>query len=170
MFDMIKKSALVATVGTLAFSSAAIAIETPPVSEVTVEVSAEAAQDDNAARVYDTITVDLAKAISERVTRGTGGDAYNIKVDIRKLALDGDTLQPDDTEFNQLEGVVVFNGPRSGAGNATLPIRISAVTGDQTAPEGVIMIKPGTDDFYDAMIAGFADNVAEELTGVYTGG
>lgn len=170
MFNVIKKAALVATVSTLALGSAAYALDTPPVSEVKVEVSAEAAQDSNAARVYDTITTDLAQAISERVTLGTGDDTYDIKVDIRKVALDGDTLLPDDTEFNQLEGVVVFDGPNAAKGNETLPIRISAVTGDQVVPAGYIALKPGTDDFYDAMIIGFAENVAEQLSGVYTGG
>lgn len=170
MLNVIKKTALAATVSTFALASAAAAVETPPVAEVKVEVSVEAAQDSNAARVYDTITTDLAQAISEQVTLGTGSDAYDIKVDIRKVALDGDTLLPDDAEFNQLEGVVVLQGPNPAAGNETFPVRISAMTGEQVVPAGFIEIKPGADDFYNAMIVSFAENVAEQLSGVYTGG
>ena len=169
MFNVMKKAALVATVSSLTLGTAAYAMQTPPVAEVKVEVSVEAAQDTNAARVYDTITTDLAQAITERVTLGTGDDTYDIKVDIRKVALDGDTLLPDAQEFNELEGVVVFDGPNTAKGNETLPIRISAMTSDTPAPAGTIQVKPGTDDFYDAMIAGFADNVAEQLSDVYTG-
>lgn len=170
MLNVIKKTALAATVSTFALASVAAAVETPPVAEVKVEVSAEAAQDSNAARVYDTITTDLAQAISEQVTLGTGSDAYDIKVDIRNVALDGDTLLPNDAEFNQLEGVVVLQGPNPATGNETFPVRISAMTGEQVVPAGFIEIKPGTDDFYNAMIVSFAENVAEQLSGVYTGG
>lgn len=170
MLNAIKTTALAATVSTIALASTAVATQTPPVAEVQVDVSVDAAQDSNAARVYDTITTDLAQAISERVTLGTGEDAYDIKVDIRKVALDGDTLLPDEEEFNQLEGVVVLNGPKAGKGNETFPVRISAMTGEQVVPAGFIEIKPGTDDFYDAMIISFAENVVEQLSGVYTGG
>lgn len=170
MLNVIKTTALAATISTLALASAATAVETPPVAEVNVEVSALAAQDSNAARVYETITTDLAQAIADRVTLGTGDDTYEIKVDIRKVALDGDTLAPNDDAFNQLEGVVVLDGPNTASGNETFPIRISAMTGTQVVPAGFIGIRPGTDDFYDAMIVSFAENVAEQLSGVYTGG
>lgn len=170
MLNLIKTTALAATVSTFALASFATAVETPPVAEVSVEVSALAAQDSNAARVYETITTDLAHAISDRVTLGTGEDSYDIRVDIRKVALDGDTLAPNGDAFNQLEGVVVLNGPNTGSGNETFPVRISAMTGEQVVPAGFIGVRPGTDDFYDAMIVSFAENVAEQLSGVYTGG
>ena len=109
MFTTIKSFTFAASVSLLALTSATAA-ELPKVSEISVDASYDAAQDSNAAALYPELQTDINKAVAEMVP--TSDDAADpiIRIDIRKIALDGDTYLPDSAEFNQIEGVVAIEG------------------------------------------------------------
>jgi hypothetical protein len=136
--------------------------EMPRVSDIMVTASYNAAEDSNAAEMFPEITADVKQAVAERVPLSDDGADPIINIDIRKIALNGDTVLPDSTEFNEMEGVVSIN-TEVGGGGQSFAVNVTAVSGDASAPEGYIMLLPSTDDFYGAMIDGFAENVADRL-------
>ena len=93
-----------------------------------------------------------------------------IKIDIRKIALNGSTMLPDSKEFNQLEGVVDVTSPNGDNAGLSFPVMISAYAGDEIAAEGYVNVQPSEAEFYVAMVSTFADVVAEGLANVNTAG
>ncbi|WP_120505029.1 hypothetical protein [Sulfitobacter mediterraneus] len=169
MFTTIKSFTFAASVSLLALTSATAA-ELPKVSEISVDASYDAAQDSNAAALYPELQTDINKAVAEMVPISDDAADPTIRIDIRKIALDGDTYLPDSAEFNQIEGVVAIEGRDGSVGDVTFPVNIVAATADTAAPEGYFLVPPSTEDFYTAMVYGFAKTVAEELARVNTSG
>ncbi|MFT6674096.1 MAG: hypothetical protein ACJAVM_000267 [Sulfitobacter sp.] len=169
MFTTMKNITFAAGVSILALASASTAAELPKVSQINVETTYEAAQDTNAQALYPELQTDIQKAVAEMVPTSDDAADPTIRIDIRKIALDGDTMLPDSAEFNQIEGVVSIQGG-SDVGDVTFPVNIIASTADKTAPEGYVLVPPSTEDFYNAMIFGFADTVKMELANVNTSG
>jgi hypothetical protein len=169
MFNTAKSLALAAGVSMLALTGAN-AQEMVKISVIDVETSYAAAEDSNAAQKFPEISEDIRAAIAERV--GTSDDAGDpsIHVDIRKIALDGDTFIPDSAEFNQIEGVVDIRSPDGEIGAVSFPVMVSATTEATALPEGWVQINPSTEDFYNVMVEGFANVVAENLANVNTAG
>ncbi|NNK17323.1 MAG: hypothetical protein HKP51_10525, partial [Sulfitobacter sp.] len=85
-----------------------------------------------------------------------------VRIDIRKIALNGDTVLPGSMEFNELEGVVSFQ-TNTGEGGQSFPVKVVAVMDDSAIPVGYDAVPPSLDDFYKAMVDGFAMKVAERL-------
>ncbi|MEW9920732.1 hypothetical protein AB2B41_14045 [Marimonas sp. MJW-29] len=162
MFKTMKKLTLATTVSLIALSGAVGAKEMPLVSEIDVSASYDAAQDTNAQEMFPEITSDIALAIADLVPQSDDGADPIIRVDIRKVALNGDTVLPDSKEFNELEGVVSIE-TESGNGAQSFPVAIKAVAADGAVPPGYTAISPSLTDFYNAMVVAFAQNVAEEF-------
>ena len=74
MFDTMKKLTLAATVSVFAVA-AANADTMPPVSEIDVTASYEAAQDSNAAALFPGIADDIKVAIAERIPQSNNAAA-----------------------------------------------------------------------------------------------
>lgn len=165
MFNTVKTLGLAASVSVMALTGAAFA-QMSKVSEITVETTYGAAEDANAAMFFPEIAADVAAAISAGVMTSDDMEDAKIKVDIRKVALDGDTILPDDAEFNQMEGVAVITSPKGTPGELTFPVRISAQSGDLPVADGFIAVTPSETDFYNAMVLGFANTVIERLEGI----
>ena len=62
--------------------------------------------DTNAQALFPQITNDMKLAIANLVPQSDDASDPIIHVDIRKIALNGDTILPESAEFNELEGVV----------------------------------------------------------------
>ncbi len=163
MFAAMKNLTLATAVSVLALATASTGAELQAVSEINVSASYDAAEDTNAQALFPDITEDIKMAITELVPLSDNAADPIIRVDIRKVALNGDTILPDSAEFNQLEGIVAID-TNTGAGGRTFPVKIHAVMGDMAVAEGYVAIAPSLDDFYNAMVAGFAANVAEGLS------
>ncbi|MCX7559936.1 hypothetical protein OS190_10185 [Sulfitobacter sp. F26204] len=162
MLTMMKKLTLATSVSLIALTGAAMAAEaTDGASEITVSASYDSAQDSNAAELFPGITDDIKLAIAKLVPSSDNAADPIIRVDIRKVALNGDTILPDSAEFNELEGVVAIE-TNTGEGGKSFPIKIVAVTDMNAVPEGYVGIAPSLDDFYQAMVDGFAMNVAKQ--------
>lgn len=170
MFDKMKKLGLAAGVSLFALSSYATAAELPPISEIEVGTTYAAATDTNALEKFPEIATDLQAAIAERVPTSTDAGDPRIDVDVRKISLNGDMMLNDAGEFNEIEGVVSITDPSTSSGNRSFPVSIAALAADTPVPEGTYVIEPSTEDFYNVMIAAFADRVAVELGNVNTSG
>ncbi|MGC1506190.1 MAG: hypothetical protein WA782_18880 [Sulfitobacter sp.] len=143
--------------------------EVDGVSEIRVTTSYDAAQDSNAAEYFPEIATDVQVAIAKLIPSSDNAADPIIRVDLRKVALDGDTILPDSAEFNQLEGVVAID-TNTGEGGQSFKVNIVAVTDMTAVPEGFVGIAPSPDDFYKAMVDGFALNVAEQYGTVNAAG
>jgi hypothetical protein len=98
-----------------------------------------------------------------------------VRVEINRIAIDGDTILPDSGEFNQLEGTVrVYEGLNAGNANPevglsndeavqSFPFRLKAETADGEAPEGWILVSPSKDDFYSVLVNAYADGVLDRI-------
>lgn len=159
------KSLTLATSMTAALLATSAQAEMQDISEIKVSASYNAAEDANAASLFPDISTDIMIAIAERVPQSNNAADPIIRVDIRKVALNGDTILPDSAEFNQLEGIVAIDTKNNAVGR-TFPVKIHAMSGNSMAPEGYVSVPPSLDDFYQAMVAAFADNVAEGLAKV----
>ena len=168
MFNTIKKLTLAATVSVIAVAGATAATM-PEVSTIEVTASYDAAQDTNAEALFPEISSDIELAIAELVPQSDDAADPVIRVEIRKIALNGDTILPDSAEFNELEGIVSIS-TESGNGSQTFPVAITAVMDETAVPAGYVAIPPSLDDFYVGMVAGFAQNVAEGLENLNTVG
>lgn len=162
MFTKIKTVTFAATVSLLALTSAPFAKDVPEISEINVSASFDAAQDTNAAALFPEITNDIELALSKLVPLSDNAADPTIRIDIRKIALNGDTMLPSSTEFNELEGVVSFQ-TNTGEGGQSFPVNITAVMDEAAVPVGYDAVPPSLDDFYMAMVDGFAMKVAQRL-------
>jgi hypothetical protein len=169
MFDMIKKLTLAASASALAFAAAAATPDMPRASDIDVTASYDAAEGSNAEALFPGIGEDVRLAIAELVPQSGDGADPIIRVDIRKIALNGDTILPESREFNELEGVVSIE-TESGKGGQAFNVNVTAARADGIAPEGYILLPPSTGDFYQAMVDGFARNVADRFASVNTEG
>lgn len=162
MLSTLKKLTLATAMGTVLLATPMSAQELQDVSEINVTASYEAAEDTNAQALFPEITSDLQLAIAKLVPQSDNAADPVIRVDLRKVALNGDTILPESAEFNQLEGIVAID-KSNGAGGQTFPVKIYAKMSDEPAPEGYVVLSPSLDDFYVAMIDAFAQSVAEGL-------
>ncbi len=158
MFKTPQKLALAASVSILTLAAPLAAEEKAGLSELDVTTSYDAAQDGNAAEMLPNIAEDLRKAIAERIPGSDDAADPVMRVDVQRVALNGDTILPASAEFNELTGVVAIE-TNTGEGGLTVPINVVATTDLSAVPEGYVGIAPSLDDFYNAMITGFAENV-----------
>lgn len=140
--------------------------------EVTSDLSAY--EENNVLKFWPTLSEDLATAIVSKLNVDEKSDAPRIEVEINKVSIDGDTVLPDSGEFNTLEGTVTTHE----GGNATAsvsqdetqnaligsyPLRMTAVSADSEVPEGWVTVAPSQDDFYNALIDGYATTIVERI-------
>jgi hypothetical protein len=164
-----KSVAFAAGVSLAALSSAAFAQDELVFSDVNVEASMEAAQNGNAMQVFPEITTDLMTAISSRVPGSDDAADPTIRIDIRKISLNGNPMLTGSNEFNEIEGVVAISGKGGNTPGYSFPVNISAYAADIAVPEGYVAVAPSQDDFYVSMINAFADVVAQQALDFNTG-
>lgn len=170
MYNTLKSIALATSVSLAALTSSAYAAEPVAFSAIDVESSIDAAQDANAMSMYPEITTDLKAAVAALVAGSDDAGDPTIRIDIRKISLDGDTMLADTKEFNEIEGVVSITDDNGQIGAQSFPVMVAAYSAEQVIPEGYVAINPSPDDFYRAMIDGFAKVVADQVEELNTAG
>ena len=170
MLNNFKTHALAAGVSTMALAGAAFADEEIRISAIDVESSVSASVESNGMEYYPNLVEDIRTEVAERVAMSSDGSDPRIKIDIRKIALNGTTMLPDSKEFNQLEGVVDITSPTGDSAGYSFPVKVTAQSGDEILPEGYVTVQPTETEFYVALVSTFADVVAEGLTKVNTSG
>lgn len=163
MFNSVKSIALATSMSLAAISSVAFAAEPLSFSNINVEASMSAAENGNAMEVFPEIITDLQAAVAKRILASDDASDPTIRIDIRQISLNGDPMLTGTNEFNEIQGVVSISDPNNDIGAQSFSVNISAYAADQIVPEGYIAIPPSEEDFYDAMINGFADVVATEI-------
>lgn len=168
MFTSVKSIALATTLSVAALSSAAYAADPIAFSNVNVEASMSAAENGNALTVFPEIVTDLNTAVSERITASDDDSDPTIRIDVRKVSLNGNPMLTGSNEFNEIEGVVDITDDSNTIGSQSFAVNVAAYAADITVPEGYVTVAPSEEDFYDAMISGFADVVAAQVEEINT--
>lgn len=172
-----KHYVLSAAAAALLFTTpAAVLAQDVTLSRIDVQSDLSAYEDSNASEFWPSLEADLGRAIASIVTIDETAEAPAIRVEINKIAISGSSVLPETGEFNQMEGtVVVFRGLEEDVTSGSrdddtpneiersFPIKVSAVTGEAVVPEGYTAIPPSNEDFYAAMIGGFALETVERL-------
>ncbi len=170
MFAPLRTIVFAASVSTLALTTGVSASEDVRISKIDVEASVASMAESNAMTYYPDLEEDLRSEIAQRVPLSSDGADPQIRVDIRKIALDGSMMLPGTKEFNELEGVVDITSPTGESAGLSFAVNISAYSGARAVPEGYVNVPPSEMDFYVAMVSTFANVVAEGLTNVNTSG
>ncbi|QYX58486.1 hypothetical protein K1T73_02845 [Roseovarius sp. SCSIO 43702] len=147
--------------------------DAPVVSKVNVEADLSAYKRSNALEYWPTLADDLGAAIGALVAFEDGENPI-VNVEIKKVAIDGDTVLPDSGEFNYLEGqVVVHQGVDETVEKAvddrgseviqTFTLIVTAMTDPAALPESTVVIPPSQNDFYNALVGAYALKVVERL-------
>ncbi|WP_109464453.1 hypothetical protein [Albibacillus kandeliae] len=154
---------------TAALAAPVFAASQAPIHEVSVTTDYSGLEDSNAKDFYPTISEDLMTAIAERIQMSDDPTGYTIDVTIQSVNLDGETVLPENKEFNSIDGVMNISAPDAKGATNAIPIKVRATTVDGTVPEGYSAVAPSDSDFYQAMIQGYADAVVEKLPDIPTG-
>lgn len=160
MKTILKTTALA---GVLAMSAAVPAAMALDVEDINVDMQRVAVQDGGAGNFYSSIGTDLADAIAEVTTAGSGDDAVDVNVSIRKISLDGSPIGPNAPEFNEMDGVVSITKKDGGDAIISYPVRLAAYADDRPMPEGFISIAPSDEDYYISLLSAFAQETAQGL-------
>lgn len=158
----------------LAFAAWPATAEDKSLSHIDVKVDLSAYADSNAMEYWPSLQADIAQEIAARVTLDDTSDAPRVRVEINKVAINGETYLPEGGEFNQLEGTVqVLESLNEGSNTAvdedtgkslqSFPLVVSALSSDTPAPEGVIVLPPSKDDFYNALVTGYAAETVKHI-------
>ena len=142
---------------------AAPSVEAGTVRDINVTVGFDTVSGANAHVHYPDIAGDLTRLIADELPVTGDADGYAIDVTLESMTLDGDTALPDSREFNRLSGLVQVTGPGAGGPTESFPINLAASTAEDVGPPDEVRIDPGSDDFYIAMLAGFAEYVAQNV-------
>ncbi|MEM5519223.1 hypothetical protein [Sulfitobacter sp. AS59] len=167
MLNSVKRIALATTVSLAALSTAAVASEDIIFSEINVTAVMGAAENANALDVFPEIVTDLEQAIATRVSTGSDASLPTIKIDIRQISLNGNPMLTSLEGFNEISGIVAITDDNNSIGAQSFAVNIAAYPADQIVPEGFVAVPPSQDDFYDAMIEGFADTVAQRINTIH---
>jgi hypothetical protein len=144
------------------------------VSSVEVKADLSAYENSNALEYWPSLETDLSQRIAEKISIDDTSEAPRMRVEINKIAINGETLLPDTGEFNQLEGTVTLmeslNETSStkvdgttGTALQSFPLVLNAVSANTAVPEGVILIPPSKDDFYAALVDAYATEAIKQI-------
>ena len=143
-------------------------------SALALALTATVVYESNALEYWPTLDADIAQSIIDKVVMDDRSDAPRVRVEVSKIAVDGDTMFSDDSNFNQLEGtVVVMDSLNDGViansdeGNSEIlqsfSVGVSATSPDIEVPEGWVVLSASDDEFYEAMVEGFANAALERI-------
>lgn len=148
----------------------------PTVSMIEVQADLGAYENSNAMEYWPSLEADIALEIAKLVAVDETAEAPRMRVELNKVAVNGETFLPDGGEFNELEGTIVLLDSlnettntnvdgTSGTAERSFPLAVSAVTADVVVPEGVIVIPPSQDEFYRVLVEGFAAEAVKKIEG-----
>ncbi|WP_299282066.1 hypothetical protein [uncultured Tateyamaria sp.] len=160
MTQFMKKTAIAALLSATSLSAAQAAT---PLGDVTVESRTAGIEGAASFLFFPNITEDLENAIEARLPMtGMEKDAQ-IEVQVIELLLDGDTIAPDSTEFNEMQITVMYSHPDNAFPSEIYPARVSATEVSVPVPAGFKVVDATAPDFYRVLMAGAADQVVKLL-------
>ncbi len=160
--------------GAIAMAGTFAAADPVALSNIEVRTDLTDFENSNALEYWPDLAADLSAAIAERSNLTGDSSDPSVRIEVTEVAVNGATMLPDTGEFNELFGIVIGMPGESaledGQNNRGVdepflesPILLHAKEGTAIAGEGVIMVPPSQDDFYNAMVATFADIVVQKV-------
>lgn len=143
---------------TLIALTPALAVEGPfPVREVDTITSFEAMENPNALQFYPNVAEDVENAIRAGADMMDEDDIRPLDLDVRitSMRLNDDPVLVNDGEFNILEGFLVI---RDGIPEETITTEAIMLRAEEMSVP-YTSVSPDNRDFYNAMVAAFADRV-----------
>ena len=144
--------------------TASVAVAATEVEEIDVNVDLTAIEHAAAAGVWRDIEVDLENAIAARLVNQLSDDGASITIDIDEVSLADNFATAIGAGNAKLQGEVDIRVPGVG-NNERYTLTVNADQVQPFVPEGMVVteLKVADGAFYNAMIEGFADNVAMKL-------
>lgn len=144
------------------------------VGSIEVKTNLAAFENSNALEYWGDIEQDLGAALAQRIDVTDLPKDDSLIVTITGIMLNGNPMLPAHGEFNQLDGTIaLFEAPQDnvnkehastdGAAADSYALKVYTVTEETVAPEGAVVIEPDKDDYYHALVDGFAIEVAHWL-------
>lgn len=149
------KRFLIATSAAALFVTGPVVAE-PTINEADVIVELEDAENANALEYWPQIETDLEEVMAAYIAPLHSDDGYDVKVRLTEVSLSGSKILEGEGEFNHMEGWVYVREQGDPSVVDSFNIVIDAKTQSAGIADGMIVI-PGMDDFYVALLNGFAD-------------
>ena len=145
--------------------SSTAAFATTSVRAVEVDVDLEAIQNENAAAYWTSVADDLENAIVARLTDQIADDGASVIVDIDELSLANSFQSVLGIEKSELVGSVSVNNLQDNSQHQAYTLTVSYEPAPVVlSPDAsLVFITRSTSDYYDEMVATFADHVTEKL-------
>ncbi|KIC48597.1 hypothetical protein [Tateyamaria sp. ANG-S1] len=157
------KRFLLTTAAALTLAGTA-ALATIPVGEIDVQTDLTAIENEKAASVWSGLDADLETALAERLAPQIEERGAKIEIDIDEVELANSFEQSIGTADSVLSGEVKIKVPGL-ANNERYTLTVTTDQAQQYFPDGTVMadLTLGSDIYYEAIIAAFADNVVKKL-------
>ena len=146
----------------LLVATPAMAVEGPfPVRDIEGTATFESDMNPNALQFYPDVAKDVEAAAREASPRAADDSSrpLDVKINITALRLNDNPVLTDDGNFNVMEGVVtVYDAMRPEAG----PIKTDSVlVSAEQMQTAMPSFSPDNRDYYNAMVAAFADRAVK---------
>lgn len=150
----------------LSLPLAATAAETA-VSDISVEADLSSIQNATAASVWANLPTDLESALAVQLSdqiAADGEDGAQIMIDITSVELASSFESVADLADSRIAGDVVIERPGDQYDEA-YSLTVSAEQAAVLLPAGsdIMLLAPGSTEFYTAMVGAFANNIAEKM-------
>ncbi len=156
-----KRLMTLATCAAVGFAGFAAA-QDKTIAEADVIVELEDAGNANALEYWPQIESDLETVLAEWIAPMQSGDGYDVKIRLSDVSLSGSTILTGEGEFNHIEGWVYVREQGEPSVVDSFKVIIDAQTGEFPAGPGYYIL-PGMDDFYVALLNGFADKTVRTI-------
>ncbi|WP_415920757.1 hypothetical protein [Tateyamaria sp. SN6-1] len=154
---------LTAATMTLALTGAS-ALAMTPVEKVDVEADLTVIENDAAASVWSGLEGDLETALAERLVDQIAEDGATIEVEIDTLELANSFEKQIGIADSEISGDVKIKVPGL-ANNERYTLTVSSEQAQGYFPDGTVVadLTMGSETYYQAIVAAFAENIAQKL-------
>lgn len=153
------------TAATVAFAlTGTSALALTPVEKIDVEADLTAIENRAAASVWTGLEGDLETALAERLANQIADDGATIEVEIDALELANSFEQQIGIADSEISGDVKIKVPGL-ANNERYTLTVSSEQAQGFYPDGTVVadLTLGSEAYYQAIVAAFAENIAQKL-------
>lgn len=133
------------------------------INEADVVVELEDAENANALEYWPKIEADLEEVFAAYIAPVQSGDGYDVRVRLTEVSLSGSKKLAGQGEFNHMEGWVYVREQGEPSVVDSFKVIIDAETMTDNLRPGDFVILPNMDDFYIALLNGFADKSVRSI-------
>jgi hypothetical protein len=131
-------------------------------ADVDVIVEFEDAENANAQEFWPAIETDLETVFAAKTAAMHSDEGLDVNVRLTEVSLSGSQILTGEGEFNHMEGWVYVREQGDPDPLESFKVIIDAKTGSAGIIEGMVIV-PDMQDFYVALLNGFADKTLQEI-------